>query len=655
MATIQGVYIALFGRPADPLGLAFYENETNNGEDLSAIYGALASSAEYQDRFEGMMSSEEIVNSVYMSLFGRGAEPDGLAYWAERLDTDLTIEQIAIAIYDSAMGDDMQTLMNKEIAANNFTSAIDTEDEIEDYQGEDAADAGRAFLDDVTSDPATIPTDEETDAAIAGLGLRLTEASNEMLTGGDGDDAFSGAIGGDNPTVNDGDSIDGGAGSDSFSVVVAGSDDDPVDPQLTDVEAIDVTFTESSSMSTPEISLAEATGVERVSVSNSNAFGSVSNIGNVSQFRVMNQGASVGFAGTTAAALSLMLTDVVDADEGDLVTIDFDDITATSLEVSVEDSAAALGIANVGPDLTADDTVETLTIESNGESNLIGVSGTSALATINLTGMGDVTLVGGTVNDDANPGDGINAGTEFTADGFAAVELLNAADLEGDLAIDLSNATGAVTARGGSGNDTITTGAGDDLVTGGAGDDTLDGGAGDNIFGGGPGNDTIILTSGGNDEVHVDAGVGLDTVTDFVAAEAEGATNDTIDVVSFLQGGAITFANSMDDDVRGDGDLAEGDFQIRTDLMSLSSDDDQKVVLITDGMAADEGVTQAAIDAATSEGAAEFYLAVFNSESGDTEIYHDEDWSDTDGREHLMSLTGVNSEDLTRDNFDVYV
>ena len=37
MATIQGVYLALFGRPADPLGLSFFNTATNNGANLAAI------------------------------------------------------------------------------------------------------------------------------------------------------------------------------------------------------------------------------------------------------------------------------------------------------------------------------------------------------------------------------------------------------------------------------------------------------------------------------------------------------------------------------------------------------------------------------------------------------------------------------------------
>src|SRR5690606_34249039 len=105
MATIQGVYIALFGRPADPLGLAFFNEATNDGADLTAI-GDLAATAEYQARFEGM-SNVQIVNSIYQSLFNRDADLAGLTFFVNALNNgELNINNIAIAIYDGAQGTD---------------------------------------------------------------------------------------------------------------------------------------------------------------------------------------------------------------------------------------------------------------------------------------------------------------------------------------------------------------------------------------------------------------------------------------------------------------------------------------------------------------------------------------------------------------------
>ncbi len=116
MATIQGVYLALFGRPADPLGLAFFNSVTNNGANLAGI-GPLQSSAEYTTRFAGQ-SNTQIINSIYKSLFNRDADLPGLTFFSNALTNGtLTIANIAIAIYDGAQGADKTIRDLKEAAA----------------------------------------------------------------------------------------------------------------------------------------------------------------------------------------------------------------------------------------------------------------------------------------------------------------------------------------------------------------------------------------------------------------------------------------------------------------------------------------------------------------------------------------------------------
>ncbi len=63
MATIQGIYVALFGRPADPTGLTYFNGVTKNGADLTAI-GDLASTAEYKERFAGQTNSRSSIQFI---------------------------------------------------------------------------------------------------------------------------------------------------------------------------------------------------------------------------------------------------------------------------------------------------------------------------------------------------------------------------------------------------------------------------------------------------------------------------------------------------------------------------------------------------------------------------------------------------------------
>ncbi len=141
MATIQGIYIALFGRPADPSGLAFFNQETMEGQDLTAI-GDLASTPEYQERFEGATNSV-IINTIYQDLFNRDADAEGLAFFTAALASgQFGINNIAIAIFDGAQNDDVIVRDNKVAAADAFTAQIDTGTEIIAYQGEPAIRTG---------------------------------------------------------------------------------------------------------------------------------------------------------------------------------------------------------------------------------------------------------------------------------------------------------------------------------------------------------------------------------------------------------------------------------------------------------------------------------------------------------------------------------
>ncbi len=144
MASIQGIYLALFGRPADPAGLVFWNEKTNGGQDLSALIGGLTTSKEYLSRFEGR-TNEQIITSIYDALFGRAPDAEGLAFFVEALKNG-SVETIAIQILDGAKGQDIAVIQNKVEAATRFTANLDTPAEIAAYVGEAAAAKARLIL-----------------------------------------------------------------------------------------------------------------------------------------------------------------------------------------------------------------------------------------------------------------------------------------------------------------------------------------------------------------------------------------------------------------------------------------------------------------------------------------------------------------------------
>lgn len=162
MATIQGVYVALFGRPADPAGLAYFEGVTNGGKDLAQIAN-LAGQKEFTDLYAGK-NNVQIINQIYQQLFNRDAEAAGRDFFLDKLNKgELNVNNIAIAILDSAQGNDKTIVTNKVAAADLFTKSLDTPTEQGSYNGDAANASARAWLSGVTT---TAQTQAQVDAEI---------------------------------------------------------------------------------------------------------------------------------------------------------------------------------------------------------------------------------------------------------------------------------------------------------------------------------------------------------------------------------------------------------------------------------------------------------------------------------------------------------
>lgn len=223
MATIQGIYVALFGRPADPTGLAYFNSVTQNGANLNGI-GDLAGTQEYKDRFAGQTNAA-IVGAIYKSLFNREPEAAGLNFFVDALNKGtLNIKNIAIAILDGAQGTDKTIVDLKINAANAYTAQLDTPLEVSAYSGTAAANAGRTFLTGVTT---TAPTTAEVTTAVALLsnGNTITLGATDAavsLTGATGfittanNDTINANTAGD---LSNADNIDGGLGVDTLNAL----------------------------------------------------------------------------------------------------------------------------------------------------------------------------------------------------------------------------------------------------------------------------------------------------------------------------------------------------------------------------------------------------------------------------------------------------
>lgn len=158
---VQRLYVAYFNRPADPMGLMYWENQLGSVQATQAQLTTLAGSsfsgsAEYAALYAGQTNAQ-IINSLYNNLFQRNAEPVGLAYWVGKLaDGSETFASIALQLTYSAQGTDATTIANKLFAGKAFTNALDTAAELIGYSGNDAATFAREWLATVTDNAATL-------------------------------------------------------------------------------------------------------------------------------------------------------------------------------------------------------------------------------------------------------------------------------------------------------------------------------------------------------------------------------------------------------------------------------------------------------------------------------------------------------------------
>ncbi|OUS11382.1 hypothetical protein A9Q89_09055 [Gammaproteobacteria bacterium 53_120_T64] len=160
-SNVQKLYIAYFGRAADPTGLAFYSDALANGTTtIEAIASSFATSSEAQPIIA--LSTGAFLTAMYQQAFARAYDPspavDG-TFWADAIDSGATTQSLAmVQILQGAEagGQDASAVANKVTVATAFTAALGTQGSA--YAGAEAVAAAKAVLTPVTFDAATVAT-----------------------------------------------------------------------------------------------------------------------------------------------------------------------------------------------------------------------------------------------------------------------------------------------------------------------------------------------------------------------------------------------------------------------------------------------------------------------------------------------------------------
>ncbi len=172
-SAVQALYVAYFGRPADPAGLANFESALATAgapPDIQGLTSAYASNPAVQALIDSFGTSKEsqalygggtqdFVTAVFQNVLGRAPQSAGLAYWSNAIDSgSLSKGDAALAIMDGALTNssaqgtiDGQLVDNRLAVAASFTAQVASQGETSLYSGSAAASTVRNMLGTVDS------------------------------------------------------------------------------------------------------------------------------------------------------------------------------------------------------------------------------------------------------------------------------------------------------------------------------------------------------------------------------------------------------------------------------------------------------------------------------------------------------------------------
>lgn len=553
---VQQFYIGYYGRPADPVGLAYWQTQ-----DEAAALKVFSESPEFANQYQGLSASQQ-VTKVYNNLLGRAPDTAGLLYWAGELTAGReSIGTLVLSMTKNALGKDVTTIEDRVSYSTAFTAALDTAEEINAYAGTAATQAARDALLKVVATAVGDHTalNAETakiDATIATIVSGGGSNPGQTFTLTTGADTIPGLVGSNNNTSNagndiivgtettlsSGDVLDGGAGNDLLRYSSSGAA--PVNEagfELHNVETVQVT---TDAVGGTTFDVTGSTGIETLRNSNSATNLTLTGMNQVMDVELVRVG---GTTPGVAPATTVIFNAGVLTGNNDSVNV--------LLNGNVNVNGTSVGALTVNG-------IETFNVTTKGAASMLAGIASNSLNTLNIDGDQDLTL------------DGI------ALSNTVGVNTVNAAELTGDLTLTLTN-DGArrVAVTGGTGDDTVNFQAFDagDTFDGGDGVDTIgltnatatartaaNGGTLTNV-------EQLAVTSAGAGAINMDAFAGVDTViyTQGVANVATSSVNNAVSGITVQADTLVGGTGNLTVDLKTDGAADV----VNVDLMAVDAGD----------------------------------------------------------------------------------
>jgi hypothetical protein len=123
---VQKAYVAYYGRPAEPEGLGYWADRMDRvGQSLAAIIDAFGTSDEFNRRYGGL-SNRVLVTKIYQQVLGRDPDLGGLDWYVTELEAGRrTLKTITLDVLNGATTPpDSTTVANKLDVADYYSAKV---------------------------------------------------------------------------------------------------------------------------------------------------------------------------------------------------------------------------------------------------------------------------------------------------------------------------------------------------------------------------------------------------------------------------------------------------------------------------------------------------------------------------------------------------
>lgn len=231
---VSQLYVAIFGRAPDGEGLGYWVQQLNAGQSLIDVANTMYATAPARAYYPLFQTNAEIVHSFYANVFGVTNDAEGEAFWTAKLNAGQSFGSVVTQVIAAA-------LANTNPSGAVAKATLENKIAVAQWYGENNGniEGATSVLSGVTDDAASVEA-AKAGGAQSGQTFMLTKGLDNYQ-GTAGNDTIIGSIHGSDAelkTLSTLDVVNGGAGVDTLKIATDGTAVGL--PNMTNVEIVEV-------------------------------------------------------------------------------------------------------------------------------------------------------------------------------------------------------------------------------------------------------------------------------------------------------------------------------------------------------------------------------------------------------------------------------